>query len=65
MTQDIMQYQINSILEEKVEELFLAMQEEYGIQYGDVEPLDAFELEEVQGKMVEVIEKILRKQCGK
>ena len=53
---------IKDLLDTKIDEIFREIQEERGIQYGDVAPLDALALEEARDKLAEVIELLLEKQ---
>ena len=55
---------ISGILEEKVNEIFKEMQERFNIKYGDVDPLDDYELMGKKIEMSVLIGKILRKQRG-
>ena len=53
---------VKELLDTKIDEIFREIQEERGIQYGDVTPLDALALEEARDKLAEVIELLLEKQ---
>ena len=57
-----MEAMIDTLLTEKVNEIFLVMQEKFGIKSGDVEPLDAYELMEKQRELTMIVGRILRKQ---
>lgn len=57
-----MEAMIDTLLTEKVNEIFLAIQEKFGIKSGDVEPLDAYELMEKQRELTMIVGRILRKQ---
>ena len=57
-----MEAMIDTLLTEKVDEIFLAMQERFDIKHGDVEPLDAIKLAEKQLDLTMIIGRILRKQ---
>lgn len=59
-----MEAMIDTLLTEKLDEIFLEMQERFNIKYGDVEPLDAIELAEKQMELSMVVGRILRKQRG-
>ena len=59
-----MEAMISTMLEEKINEIFLEMQEKFNIKHGDVEPLDEYELMEKNIEMSIIIGKILRKQGG-
>lgn len=59
-----MEAMISTMLEEKINEIFLEMQEKFNIKHGDVEPLDEYELMEKNIEMSVIIGKILRKQGG-
>lgn len=59
-----MEVMIDTLLTEKLDEIFLAMQERFNIKNGDVEPLDAYELMEKQMELSMVVGRILRKQRG-
>lgn len=53
---------VSDMMEEAVRDIFLTLQEEYGIKTGDIAPLDAMTLDMMSEKMETVIEEILRKQ---
>ena len=59
-----MEAKIDALLDIKINEIFLVMQEKFGIKNGDVEPLDAYELSEKQIELSVIIGRILRKQRG-
>lgn len=59
-----MEAMIDALLTEKLDEIFLEMQERFGIKSGDVEPLDDIELAEKQMDLAMTIGRILRKQRG-
>ena len=59
-----MEAMIDALLTEKVDEIFLAMQERFNIKHGDVEPLDEIKLAEKQMDLTMIIGRILRKQRG-
>lgn len=59
-----MEAMIDTLLTEKVDEIFLEMQERFNIKHGDVEPLDAIKLAEMQLNLTMIIGRILRKQRG-
>ena len=50
---------ICELLEEKVNEVYLEMQEELNIQYGDITPLDALYQDKLIGNLAEHIENVL------
>ena len=54
---------VKRALDDKVNELFISFQNAMGIQYGDVEPMDFIELEEMQNKLAVIIAKTLAKQA--
>lgn len=54
-----MKEKIYNLLDEKIQDVFLEMQEELNIKYGDVTPLEAYALEEIEQKMTDLIESIL------
>ena len=53
---------IDTLLNEKINEIFLNMQERFNIKCGDVEPLDEYELNEMRIQMSVLIGKMVRKQ---
>lgn len=53
---------VSDMMGEAVRDIFLTLQEEYGIKTGDIAPLDAMTLDMMSEKMETVIEEILRKQ---
>ena len=53
---------ICTLIENKVNEIFLEMQNELNIESGDIAPLDALYLEELQGKLANHIEYVLNFQ---
>ena len=57
-----MNKKIYGLLEEKINEVFFVMQEELSITSGDISPLDAMYLEELQGKLADHIEYVLNFQ---
>ena len=57
-----MNKKIYGLLEEKINEVFFVMQEELNIKNGDIAPLDALYLEELQGKLADHIEYVLNFQ---
>ena len=50
-----------SLVEEKVNEVFLAYQEANDIESGDISPEDAFRLDEVQEELTELIINVCEK----
>ena len=50
---------VKELLTEKVNEVFLAMQEKLGIQSGDIYPCQAFMLEKQEENMAELISDVL------
>lgn len=57
-----MEVYIDGILEEKINEVFLEVQNHFGVTCGDVEPLDQINLAEMQRKMSVLIGQMIRKQ---
>ena len=53
---------ILELLDEKVNEIFFKMQEELKINNGDIYPLDALYLEELEEKLAEHIKDVLMQQ---
>lgn len=54
-------------LNDHIEDLFTALQNDLGIKYGDVSPLDSLELENAQNALADVVARILTEQakmCG-
>lgn len=59
-----MKDKIKNMLEEKVDEVFLAMAMELGIEDGGVEPMMALRLDEELDRLTEMIRDILGMQKG-
>lgn len=57
-----MKDKIANMLDEKVNEIFLAMQNDLGIKNGDVSPMDAYDLDNCRDELAEIIERILKNQ---
>lgn len=57
-----MKDKIYELLDGKINEVFAEMQEELNIKYGDIMPLDALYLNELQEKLAEHIEHVLKFQ---
>lgn len=55
---------ISGILDKKVDEVFLEIQEHFGITNGDVRPEDAYELSEKLIEVSTLIGRIVRLQKG-
>lgn len=53
---------ILNLLEEKVDEIFLQMQDELNIENGDIFPLDKFELDNCIEQLADKIETVLNTQ---
>ena len=53
-----------ALLDDKVNEVFIEAQKEFGITSGDIEPLDAYELNDKEHELTMLIGKLLRKQRG-
>lgn len=54
-----MKKKITELLDQKINEVFLAIQEEENITDGFIEPLDAIELDELTEKMATLIAKVI------
>ena len=50
---------VYGLLEDKINEIFFKMQEENGIKYGDIFPLDQFRLNELTEEMSSLITNVL------
>ena len=59
-----MKDKIKDLLDEKVEEVFIEMAEELGIEDGGIEPMMALRLDEELDKLTEMIRDILGMQKG-
>ena len=57
-----METYILTILEEKINEVFLEAQDRFGIQNGDISPLNEFKLAEKKRELVEIICRVIRRQ---
>jgi len=57
-----METYILGILEEKINEVFLEAQEYFGIQSGDINPLDEYKLSEKERELAELIGRVVRRQ---
>ena len=53
---------IRELLEDKVTDIFIEIQNEYGVTCGDCSPLDEFELDRAECGLAEIIAQILRNQ---
>lgn len=53
---------IRELLEDKVTDIFVEIQNEYGITCGDCSPLDEFKLDRAEGELAEIIASVLRNQ---
>ena len=51
--------QIQGLLEDKINDVFAIIQDQEGITSGDIEPLMAFELDELTEKMAVLIAKVI------
>lgn len=51
-------FNLESLIHEKINEIFLAYQEANNIQSGDITPLKALELEEIEEALANLIERI-------
>lgn len=54
--------EVNDLLDEKINEVFYEMQKKFGIESGDISPMDAFELDEITKKLTKHIVKVLETQ---
>lgn len=57
--------EITALLDEKINEVFAAIQQAEGITEGDIEPMDSIELDELTGKLADLIERVKKYQKGK
>lgn len=57
-----MKTKILELLEEKINEVYLKMQNELNIQYGDIAPLDALYQDKLMDDLAEHIENVLNWQ---
>lgn len=58
------EFSLKDLIEEKVDEIFLAYQNAHEITSGDIEPLDWARLQIIQNKLAEHIEYVCAKQKG-
>lgn len=65
-TKDVIEveFSLKELIEEKVDEIFLAYQNAHEITNGDIEPLDWARLQIIQNKLAEHIEYVCAKQKG-
>ena len=56
--------ELKQILDEKIDEVFLAYQTRMGIESGDIEPLDALALEMLEDQVVNLILRVSEKNMG-
>lgn len=65
-TKDVIEveFSLKDLIEEKVDEIFLAYQNANDITNGDIEPLDWARLQIIQNKLAEHIEYVCAKQKG-
>lgn len=47
-----------------VNQIFVTCQKFFNIQSGDIDPMDAYELDRVEGELAEIISRVLEKQRG-
>ena len=57
-----MNKKIRELLNEKINEIFSEMQNDLNIQNGDIFPMDALRMEELQNKLADNIEYVLNYQ---
>ena len=57
-----MKDKVFKLLKRRVDEVFLEMQNELGIEYGDIMPLEAFELDKRTEELADIITLVLKNQ---
>jgi hypothetical protein len=65
-TKDVIEveFSLKDLIEEKVDEIFLAYQNAHGITNGDISPMDAFKLDEIEEMLKAHIAYVCAKQKG-
>jgi len=65
-TKDVIEveFSLKELIEEKVDEIFLAYQNANDITNGDIEPMDALKLDDIEEMLKEHIEYVCAKQKG-
>ena len=59
-----MKERINEMLEEKINDIFLEIQEEEGIESGDIAPIDSYVLDNLTMELAEKIANVINYQKG-
>lgn len=55
---------LKELVHDKIQEVFLEMQEENNITNGDIDPWDAQQLDYVEGALYQIIKRVLEYQKG-
>jgi len=56
--------EIYKLVEEKIDEIFLTLQNKEGITSGDITPGQAFELDDLQEKLAKLIDEVIQLEKG-
>lgn len=55
-------HEVVALIDEKMNEVFAALQQQEGITEGDIDPMDAVELDELSGKMADLVLRVIQYQ---
>ena len=55
-------HEVVALIDEKMNEVFQVLQQQEGITEGDVDPMDAVELDELSGKMADLVLRVIQYQ---
>lgn len=55
---------IKALLDEKIDNLFLILQNENNIHSGDISPLDSLQLDNKKSELVEIVYRVLQSQLN-
>ena len=55
-------HEVVALIDEKMNEVFAVLQQQDGITEGDIDPMDAVELDELSGKMADLILRVIQYQ---
>lgn len=55
-------HEVVALIDAKMNEVFAALQQQEGITEGDIDPMDAVELDELSGKMADLVLRVIQYQ---
>lgn len=55
-------HEVVALIDEKMNEVFQVLQQQEGITEGDIDPMDAVELDELSGKMADLVLRVIQYQ---